>query len=222
MSGPEPRTCSQCGNAQAEGDFCERCGGQLAWPAAVAGGAVGAAAAAAAPVVPPAPQPAAPQAAAAYPPPPAAAPGGQFPPPGQYPPPGRYPPAGGQPYVPGPQGPFGGGPGGYGGPPQGAFGGGRPRDGFFASLFDLSFHHFVTPKIIKVLFILALVGIGLGMLALIIVGFGRGFVTGILFLILALIGGFIYILLARLWLEVVVVLFRIEEHTGAMAEQNRK
>jgi hypothetical protein len=43
-----------------------------------------------------------------------------------------------------------------------------------------------------------------------------------LFLILALIGGFIYILLARLWLEVVVVLFRIEEHTGAMAEQNRK
>ncbi len=198
MSGPELRTCSQCGSAQAEGEFCERCGTQLPWPAAGA----------AAPMVPP-----------------AAAPAGQYPSPNQYPPPGGYHPAGGQPYAPVPPGHgFGGtgGSGGFGGPAQGPFGGSGHRDGFIASLFDLSFHDFVTPKIIKVLFILALIGIGFGTLIMIIVGFGRGFVAGILFLILAPILGFVYILLARLWLEVVVVLFRIEEHTGAMAEHIKK
>jgi len=72
------------------------------------------------------------------------------------------------------------------------------------------------------LFILALIGIGFGVLAMIIAGFSQGFSTGILFLILAPIGGFVYILLARLWLEVVVVLFRIEEHTSAMAKQDKR
>lgn len=192
MSGSEPRTCSQCGNVQAEGDFCERCGGQFPRPAAAAvagGAAVGAAAAVgASPFAPPVPPPVA-----------QAAPAPPVPATGAYPPPGSYPPA-----------------------TQGPFGGGPPRDGFFASLFDLSFHHFVTPKIIKVLFILALIGIGFGVLTMIIVGFARGFGMGILFLILAPIGGFVYILLARLWLEVVVVLFRIEEHTATMTEQNKK
>lgn len=218
LSGPEPMTCSQCGNVQAEGEFCERCGGQLPLPVAgaAAGGAPGAATAPAAAFPPP-------PAAVAYQPPAQYPPAGEYPPQGQYPPPGSYPPAGGQPpYTPVPPGHGFGGSGGYAGPPQGPFGGSRPWDGFFVSLFDLSFHHFVTPKIIKLLFILALVGIGLGMLAMIIAGFSRGIGTGILFVVLAPIAGFIYVLLARLWLEVVVVLFRIEEHTGAMAEQNKK
>lgn len=230
MSGPELRTCSQCGSAQVEGEFCERCGAQLPRPAA--GAAAVLHPAPAAPMVPPPAAPAPPVAQAPVAPPVPAAPGyippaqhhpaGGFPPPSQYQPPGSYPPAGGQPHAPVPPGHGFGGSGGFGGPPQGPFGGGGPRDGFIASLFDLSFHHFVTPKIIKVLFILALIGIGFATLTMIIVGFGRGFVAGILFLILALILGFVYILLARLWLEVVVVLFRIEEHTAAMAEQNKK
>lgn len=198
MSEPELRTCSQCGNWQAEGEFCERCDTQFprSAAAAVAGGAavVTAAAVGAAPVAPPA-RPAPPAVPA---------------------PPGSHPPAADQPYVSVPPGR------GFGGLPRGSFGGSKPLVGFFAGLFDLSFQHLVTPKIIKVLYILTLIGIGLGMLALIISGFTQGIASGFLFVVLASIGGFIYLLLSRLWLEVIVVLFRIEEHTGAMVAQNKK
>lgn len=97
-----------------------------------------------------------------------------------------------------------------------------PR-GFFSKLFDFSFETFITPSIIKILFILILVVIALGALGMIIVGFTQGVLSGLATLIIAVpIGGFLYILFARVWLEIVVVLFRIEENTSIMAERSGK
>jgi len=121
-----------------------------------------------------------------------------------------------------------GGPAGPGGPSHGgggpSFGGPAPvrrsGTGFFSSLFDFSFTSFVTPKIIKFIFILTLALIALGILAFVVAGFGQGFGYGLLMLlVVAPIMGVVYLLLARMWLEVVIVLFRMEEHLAELAKR---
>jgi len=91
--------------------------------------------------------------------------------------------------------------------------------GFLASLSDLSFSRFVTPSIIRVLYILALVVIGLIYLALLIAGLRAGVLPFLGALVFGGIGVLIEVLLVRLWLELVVVLFRIEEHTAVIAKK---
>lgn len=90
--------------------------------------------------------------------------------------------------------------------------------GFFASLFDLSFSDFITIRLIKVLYILAIAGSVLGGLILIISGFANGFGTGILFLLLSPLVVILYILMARIWLELVIVVFRIAENTSQLVK----
>jgi hypothetical protein len=91
---------------------------------------------------------------------------------------------------------------------------------FFESLFDLSFKEFVTPRIIRWLFVLSLVVVGVGVLMMIVTGFALGVVTGLFtLLILAPLTALFYVLIARLALEVVVVLFKIEEHLAEMGKQ---
>lgn len=78
----------------------------------------------------------------------------------------------------------------------------------------------MTPKIIKFLFILVLVGIGLMVLGMIIAGFSNGFGTGLFVLI---IGGplvaLLAVLYARALLEIIIVLFRMEEHLAELAKK---
>ncbi len=58
-----------------------------------------------------------------------------------------------------------------------------PRSrGFFSRLFDFSFEEFITPSIIKILFIISMVVIGLGVLGGIIFGFMASAGTGVMFL----------------------------------------
>jgi hypothetical protein len=90
---------------------------------------------------------------------------------------------------------------------------------FFTRLFDFTFTHFVTPSLIKILYILSLIVIGLGFLVIVIAGFTQGFLNGLLGLIFGGIGAVIYVILARLWLEIVIVLFRIEENTERIANK---
>jgi hypothetical protein len=106
------------------------------------------------------------------------------------------------------------GPGGYAPPPPTR----RDSRGFFARLFDFSFGSFITPTIIKVIYILLIIVIALMMLTIVIVGFTQSVVAGLLALIIgAPIGGFLYILFARVWLEIIIVLFRIHDNTEEMA-----
>lgn len=85
--------------------------------------------------------------------------------------------------------------------------------GFFGRLFDLSFSEFVTPSIIKVIFIVGIVLAAL-MSLFVFVAFanqgGGAIVAGIVFAPLVF---FVYVLFARVLSEVYLILFRIEENT---------
>lgn len=110
----------------------------------------------------------------------------------------------------------------YGTPPPGASQHGHSQGrSFWSRFFDLSFQEFITPSLVKVLFIIAMVVIGLGVLGTIILGFVRAGALGILVLIGALIAGFIYLLLARVFLEMIVIFFRIRDNTEEIVEKKR-
>ena len=82
------------------------------------------------------------------------------------------------------------------------------------ALFDLSFTRFITISMIKVIYVLAMVLLGLGWLAFVIAGFSQGVVQGLGMMIIATIAAFLYLLWIRVALELVVVIFRIGENTS--------
>ena len=84
---------------------------------------------------------------------------------------------------------------------------------FFKRLFDTSMTTFVTPSIIKLLFILAIVGVTIGSSILLIGGLATLGDGGIFAVILAPILWLIGIIYWRVILELVIVLFRIERNT---------
>lgn len=101
------------------------------------------------------------------------------------------------------------------------------KAGFIRSLFDLGFDSFVTPKMITVLYVLGMIVVGLALLAMVVSGFGSiilgfrmhawGFtVKGILLVVLSPVIAIIYLALIRMWLELVVVLFKIKESLETM------
>jgi len=93
--------------------------------------------------------------------------------------------------------------------------------GFFGGLFDLSFTEFVTIRVIKILFVLAIMISGVVAVVIIINGFAGGVAKGLLALIAAPIVFLLYVLLVRIWLEVIIVLFRIAENTGKLVEMGQ-
>lgn len=87
------------------------------------------------------------------------------------------------------------------------------QDPFFQRLFDMSFSRFVTPSIITLLFILAIAAASVFALFILIAGLasiGRG---GILLVLLAPLYWLLAVIYARVFLELVIILFRIETNT---------
>jgi len=85
-------------------------------------------------------------------------------------------------------------------------------DQFIRSLFDLSFTRLVTTKVIKFIYILSLIVIGLGALVLVVSAFTRSVVAGVLVLgIVAPLVSLIYLTYVRVLLEIVIAIFRIME-----------
>jgi hypothetical protein len=87
---------------------------------------------------------------------------------------------------------------------------------FFSGLFDFSFKEYVTPKIIRVIFVILIVFAAIGAVALLIGsarGGGFGIVLGIIF---AVVGFFLYVILFRIYLEVVSALFRINDNIATL------
>ena len=94
--------------------------------------------------------------------------------------------------------------------------------GFFKRLFDLSFKEFVTTKIVTFIFILAIIIGGLIAIGILISGISRGVGMAFVSLILAPIVFFLYVLFSRIWLEIIIVLFRIAENTTTLVEQGQE
>ena len=94
--------------------------------------------------------------------------------------------------------------------------------GFFGSLFDLSFTSFITSKIIKFLYVLIIILLGLGAIAVIVLAQNQPSPMPILSFIVAPLAFFLYLILARVQLELIIVIFRMSEHLGEIADQGRK
>ncbi len=87
--------------------------------------------------------------------------------------------------------------------------------GFLGSLFDFSFSSFVTPKIIKVLYVLFTIWTALIGLTILIIGFKTGGLAGGLFTLIIIEPIFVLLTLGiyRVVLEAFMVIFRIYEET---------
>ncbi|MEU6744026.1 DUF4282 domain-containing protein [Streptosporangium sandarakinum] len=96
---------------------------------------------------------------------------------------------------------------------------GGTRKGFFARLFDLSFDHYVTTSIIKVIFVILVVIEVLWALSTLALAFDTGPESGVIALLLTPIGLFLAILLTRVWMELLVVIFKIKEDLGAIRDR---
>ena len=87
-----------------------------------------------------------------------------------------------------------------------------PEQRFLASLFDVSFSSLVTTKVIKVIYVLSMVLIGLGALFFVVVAFTKSVVGGLItLLILAPFISLLYLVYVRVLLEIVIAIFRIME-----------
>jgi len=90
---------------------------------------------------------------------------------------------------------------------------------FLNALFDFSFTEFVTPKIVKFIYILSMIIVGLGYISSLIGGFAQGVGAGIAALIVGAIVAILVLAYIRVVLEFFMVLFRIYENTHTMANQ---
>ncbi len=92
---------------------------------------------------------------------------------------------------------------------------------FLGALFDFSFSDFITPKIIKVLYILGVVLAGLYALFFIVLGFNLGTGSGTVFLLLSPLIFLIMVIFIRVGLEIYLVIFQIGDNTREIVRQGR-
>lgn len=97
--------------------------------------------------------------------------------------------------------------------------GGMDAKGFFGALFDLSFTEFITTRLVKLLYILVITFGVLMALGMLIGAMSRGWGPTIGALFVAPIFLLLYIIFARVYMELIIVLFRIAENTGRMVEK---
>ena len=94
--------------------------------------------------------------------------------------------------------------------------------GFIGALFDLSFTSFITTKLIRVLYILCIIGGGLSALGMIGSGFVAGATSGLISIIVAPLVFLAVVIFARVYLELVIVIFRGAEHLAEIAKHSKR
>jgi len=102
------------------------------------------------------------------------------------------------------------------------------QKGFFAALFDPSFGEFITSRWIKGLFIIFLIFAGMPLLGgcffaitLINANGFMGLIEALFLLAFLAVGFLVQTIIVKLFLEFVLVLFRIEEHTRELVVKGR-
>ncbi|MGB9619047.1 MAG: DUF4282 domain-containing protein [Armatimonadota bacterium] len=91
---------------------------------------------------------------------------------------------------------------------------------FFARLFDFSFSEFITMSVIRVLYVIAVIASAIGALMMLVTGLmslGESVLRGLGMIILSPIMFILYVICARIWFELILIIFRIEEHTEKIA-----
>ncbi|WPD22038.1 MAG: DUF4282 domain-containing protein [Candidatus Electrothrix scaldis] len=87
---------------------------------------------------------------------------------------------------------------------------------FFGSLFDFSFSGFITTEIVKILYGISIFFAGIFAVMFIVAGFSRSVGSGIGSLFISPVIFFLQVIVSRMWLELVVVIFKIAENTSNM------
>ena len=91
------------------------------------------------------------------------------------------------------------------------------RLGFLAALRDFSFCKFITTRVIKVLYGVGVILIGLSVIGMIITGFtGGSIATAVVKLILSPLIFLLAVIVLRVYLELILVVFRIEQNTQGL------
>ena len=86
-----------------------------------------------------------------------------------------------------------------------------PGQGFFAALFDFSFSRFITPMIIRFVYILATALIGLTWFVLLISSFAQSAASGLVVLLLGPVIALVYLAFIRMTLEIYLAVLRMSE-----------
>ena len=94
--------------------------------------------------------------------------------------------------------------------------------GFISALFDLSFTSFITTKLVKVLYIICIIGGALGALGMIGSGFIAGATSGLISVVIAPIVFLATVIFARVYMELVIVIFRGAEHLAEIARSVKR
>lgn len=89
--------------------------------------------------------------------------------------------------------------------------------GFLGSLFDYSFSSFITTRIIKILYVLITIVYSLTALAFLVLGITQGPGPAVAAIIFVPIAWLLYMIFARVALEVLIVVFRIGEDIHLVA-----
>ena len=89
----------------------------------------------------------------------------------------------------------------------------------FAALFDFGFTTFATPAVIRVLYVLGLVAIGLTYVVAVISGFIEGAGVGLLALVLGAVVALFYVILLRVGLEFSYAIVRMSEDIRTMRDR---
>ena len=89
--------------------------------------------------------------------------------------------------------------------------------GFFRALFDFSFTEFVTTRLIRLLYAIGVLVAAAIAIAAILRGLNEGAGAAVIALIFAPLIFLLVVILARVWLEIIIVVFRIAEYLRDMA-----
>jgi hypothetical protein len=98
----------------------------------------------------------------------------------------------------------------------------EPRKGFFGALFDTRFDNLITPSLVRFLFIVSMILLTLAYVVWVVAGFASKASTGVLALVLGPLIALLYLILIRVYLELIVVLFKIREAAEETAENTRR
>jgi Domain of unknown function (DUF4282) len=93
--------------------------------------------------------------------------------------------------------------------------------GFFESLMDTRFDSLITPKLVTFIYVVSMIVLAVGALIAIIASFVNDAGTGVVALILAPLVALIYLIVIRLWLELIVVTFKIRDAAERVADNTR-
>jgi hypothetical protein len=86
------------------------------------------------------------------------------------------------------------------------------------ALFDLSFSRFLSLELVKIMYVVAIILAVIAVIPTIVIAFDTGFWTGVVSIFVAPFLFLIYIISWRVWLELLIVLFRIAEYAREIAE----